>query len=304
MADRYLILGSLGMLGRAWRELLAARGIAFDHGDRDEIDITSAASIARAIAGKGYTHVINCAAWTDVDAAEADEAGATRLNGAAVGLLADACAAHGAMLVHYSTDYVFNGQATTPYRTDQARDPLNAYGRSKAAGEEALERWVLPPLPFRKGSGEGSGLRWLCLRTSWLYAPWGKNFVRTIAGAALARPQLKVVNDQRGRPTSAEHLARVSLSMIESGASGMHHATDGGECTWFDFASAIADYLRRHSPAGTPVAKVDPCTSAEFPRPAKRPAYSVLDLSRTEELVGEMPDWRQNVDEVMKRREG
>ena len=310
MTNRYLILGSLGMLGRAWRELLDARRIPFDHGDRDEIDITDAASIERAMGGRNYTHVINCAAWTDVDAAEANEAGATLLNGTAVGFLADACARHGAMLVHYSTDYVFDGEATTPYRTDQPRDPLNAYGRGKAAGEIALERFGAPSR--REGVGGGlsaSSLRWLCLRTSWLYAPWGKNFVRTIGAAALSRPQLKVVHDQRGRPTSAEHLARVSLAMIEAGASGMHHATDGGECTWFEFACHIVECLRQAQSqregggVSPPLAGVTPCTSAEFPRPAKRPAYSVLDISRTEALVGPMPDWRRNLEDVMQRLE-
>lgn len=287
-APHYLILGSAGMLGRSWREMLDARRIAYVHGDRDTIDITDPASIEGAMKGRALTHVINCAAWTDVDGAETNEAGATLLNGEAVRLLADACARHDATLVHYSTDYVFNGLATTPYRVDQPREPLNAYGRSKAVGEEALER---------------TRATWLCLRTSWLYAPWGKNFLRTIANAALAKPSLKVVNDQRGRPTSAEHLARVSLAMINAGASGMHHATDGGECRWFDFAACIADRLRETMPKGTPIARVDPCTSAEFPRPAKRPAYSVLDLSKTEKLVGAMPDWRVHVRDAVDRRE-
>lgn len=288
MNRRFLILGSAGMLGRAWRELLDARGIPYAHGDRDTIDITDPASIDRAMRGRGATHVVNAAAWTDVDGAEADEAGATRLNGEAVALLARACANLGAVLVHYSTDYVFNGRATSPYRTDEPREPLSAYGRSKARGEEALE---------------ASNAAWLCLRTSWLYAPWGKNFLRTIAAAALAKPELKVVDDQRGRPTSAEHLARVSLAMLDAGATGMHHATDGGECTWFEFARCVVDRLRDTMPKGTPVARVVPCTSAEFPRPARRPAYSVLDLTRTESLVGPMPDWRTHVRDAVDRRE-
>jgi dTDP-4-dehydrorhamnose reductase len=283
----FLILGSSGMLGRAWRELLSRRNIPFTHGDHDRFDITNPTSVAKGIAIGPATHVINCAAWTDVDGAETNEAGATRINGDAVRVLADACATSGAMLVHYSTDYVFDGNATTPYRTDQKRDPLNAYGRSKAVGEEMLE---------------ASRAKWLCLRTSWLYAPWGKNFLRTIANAALTKPQLKVVNDQRGRPTSAEHLAKGTLAMIDRGAKGMHHLTDGGECTWCEFAQEIAEVLRDPGAAGS-VATVLPCTSDEFPRPAKRPAYSVLDLAKTEALIGTMPHWKGNVRDTVRRRE-
>ena len=278
------------MLGRAWRELLIARGIAFTHGDSDRFDITNDAGIASAIKAHGVTHVINCAAWTDVDGAEAHEAAATRINGEGVLIVARACADAGAMLVHYSTDYVFDGEATVPYRTDQPRKPLNAYGRSKAAGEEALELYG------------GPALNWLCLRTSWLYGPWGKNFVRTIAAAALSKPQLRVVNDQRGRPTSAEHLARASLLMIKRGAWGMHHVTDGGECTWFEFARHITHTLVEGGAKA--VATVDPCASAEFPRPARRPTYSVLDLSRTESVIGPMPDWRGLVRDAVLRCEG
>ncbi len=319
----FLILGSSGMLGRAWRELLSRRNIPFTHGDSDRFDITSPAQIAAALHASGATHVINCAAWTDVDGAEANEAAATRINGEAVRVLADACANSGAMLVHYSTDYVFDGNAHAPYRTDQRRDPLNAYGRSKAVGEEVLESF--------RGSGASPGvsgvaqssstvqgssavptpglaprplkeLQWLCIRTSWLYAPWGKNFLRTIANAALTKPQLKVVNDQRGRPTSAEHLAKGTLAMIDRGARGMHHLTDGGECTWFEFAQEIVEVLRDPGAAGS-VATVLPCTSDEFPRPAKRPAYSVLDLAKTEALIGTMPNWKGNVRDTVRRRE-
>jgi dTDP-4-dehydrorhamnose reductase len=293
MSTRYLILGSYGMLGRAWRELLARRALPFDHADRDVIDITDPASLARAISpSRRYSHVVNCAAWTDVDGAEQNEHGAGVLNADAVAHLAHACAAIDATLVHYSTDYVFNGTGASPYRVDGPREPLSAYGRTKARGEEALER---------------SRARWLCVRTSWLYAPWGKNFLRTIANAALARPELKVVNDQRGRPTSAEHLARATLALLDRGATGMHHATDGVSaedgCTWFDFARRITQRLRETSPKGTPVADVRPCTTAEFPRPAKRPAYSVLDLSATESKIGPMPDWRTHVDDAVDRRE-
>ena len=275
-----LIAGGAGMLGRAWRELLAAVGVEHHSADVGEIDITTDAG-AGVIAGGPWRTVINCAAWTNVDAAEKDEAAATEVNGRAVARLADACRRRGALLVHYSTDYVFDGRATTPYRTDHPRAPLNAYGRSKAVGEEALER---------------SRAEHLLIRTSWLYAPWGNNFVRTISRLAHERPTLRVVNDQRGRPTSAEHLARATAALITAGARGTLHATDGGECTWFDFAAEIVR-------VGDSTCRVEPCTTAEFPRPAKRPAYSVLDLSAAEGMIGPMPPWRDNLRDVMRRLE-
>jgi dTDP-4-dehydrorhamnose reductase len=275
-----VLIGAGGMLGRAFREELGRRGEAFTALTRAQIELSRPGGVAAAIPPTART-VINCAAWTNVDGAEASEAEATAVNGAAVGALAARCRELGAALVTYSTDYVFNGAATAPYRTDQARDPLNAYGRSKAVGEELLER---------------SGARYLNLRTSWLYAPWGNNFVRTIARLLREKPSIKVVDDQRGRPTSAEHLARATLALIESGATGTLHATDGGECTWCGFAREIGRLT------GAP-GKVEPCTSAEFPRPAKRPAYSVLDLSQTERLIGPMPDWKANLADVARRLE-
>ena len=142
----------------------------------------------------------------------------------------------------------------------------------------------------------GSGAEYLLLRTSWLYAPWGKNFVRTIARLASERPTLRVVDDQRGRPTSAEGLAETTLALLEAGARGVLHATDGGDCTWFGFAQAIVHGL------GLP-ARVEPGTTAEFPRPARRPAYSVLDLSETEALVGPMRPWEARWADVLGRLE-
>ena len=275
-----LITGGAGMLGRAWRDLLAGAGVEHHAADVAEIDITSEASVA-AVASGPWRTVINCAAWTNVDGAEADEPAATRVNARGVERLADACLVRGALLVHYSTDYVFDGRAAAPYPIDHPRDPINAYGRGKAAGEEALER---------------SGAEHLLIRTSWLYAPWGANFVRTIARLAREKPTLRVVNDQRGRPTSAEHLARATAALIAAGARGTHHATDGGECTWFEFASEIVRL------AGSPC-RVEPCTTAEFPRPAKRPTYSVLDLSATEAKIGPMPAWQGNLRDVMSRLE-
>jgi dTDP-4-dehydrorhamnose reductase len=291
--DRTLILGSRGMLGRAWAGLLAAHGLPFDALGRDRLDLEDADAVRRLDLG-GYSLVVNCAAWTAVDDAETEFERAHAVNAAAVGELARLSARAGARFVTYSTDYVFSGVATEPYRTDQAHDPVNAYGRSKAAGEAMLCELESD---------------WLCIRTSWVYAPWGKNFVRTIAGAARARPELRVVDDQRGRPTSAEGLARSSLGLVLAGTRGFSHASDGGECTWFDFAREIVGLLDRPNKeprqegglSSPPLATVHPCTSDEYPRPAKRPAYSVLDLSETESLIGPMIPWQAALADVVRR---
>lgn len=280
MIGPVLVVGAGGMLGRAVVELLRAAGHVSRAIDHPQIDLADVGSVERAVADADRV-IINCAAYTDVDGAESNVALARAVNAEGVAVLARRARDTGATLVHYSTDYVFSGDAASPYRTDEPLRPLNAYGVSKAEGERALAE---------------SGCSFLLLRTSWLYAPWGKNFVRTIARLAAEKPVLRVVDDQRGRPTSAENLARVTLAMLAAGARGTHHATDGGECTWHEFASSIVGGL------GLP-ARIEPCTSAEYPRPAKRPAYSVLDLTSTEALVGPMTPWREALDLVLPRLE-
>ncbi|MEM6551942.1 MAG: dTDP-4-dehydrorhamnose reductase [Planctomycetota bacterium] len=271
-----LILGAGGMLATAFAQLLTERGLPHRLAGQADFDLTDPAAVNDAIT-PDLTAVINCAAYTAVDAAEEHEDLATAVNGHAVATLADACHTADALLVNYSTDYVFPGNATSPYTADQNRNPLNAYGRSKAVGETALE---------------ASSTRWMNIRTSWLYAPWGKNFVLTMARLTHDKDTLKVVDDQRGRPTSAQHLAASTLAMIEAGATGHHHITDGGECTWHEFTQAIADILGNSC-------DIQPCTSDQYPLPAKRPAYSVLDLSKTETLIGPPPHWRDNLIAVL-----
>lgn len=274
----YVVIGADGMLGRAFLSLFEsraqpARGLLWP-----DFDLTDLASIERGLSGD-VRAVVNCAAYTDVDGAETNEPTALAINGTAVRHLVERCDALGVPLVHFSTDYVFDGQGTRPYPIDHPVAPLNAYGRTKRAGEEAVLASSGPHL---------------VVRTSWLYAPWGKNFVLTIAKLAMERPELRVVDDQRGRPTSAEHLARVTLALLEQGARGTFHVTDGGECTWYELASEVASIV-------APACRVLPCATAEFPRPAPRPAYSVLDLSETEARVGPMPDWRQHVADALSR---
>jgi dTDP-4-dehydrorhamnose reductase len=275
-----LVLGSAGMLGRAWTELLDRERIPANGLDLPGFDITKVESVARAVT-RDFALVVNCAAWTDVDGAEAHEAMAAEVNAAGPGRLAARCRELALPLVHYSTDFVFDGKSRTPYRPEDPPNPLGAYGRTKLGGEAAVA---------------ASGCRHLLVRTSWLYAPWARNFVAAIADAARRKPSLRVVSDQTGRPTSAEHLAAATLRLVGAGAEGLWHVTDGGECTRFAMAARIAA-------ATNPGCRVEPCATAEFPGAARRPAYSVLDISRTEELLGKMPRWEDNLDDVLRRLE-
>jgi dTDP-4-dehydrorhamnose reductase len=271
-----VVAGASGMVGRAVVEALAGRRVSACA--RAELDVTSAESI-RGRVGPGARVVVCCAAWTDVDGAEAQRDAAFRTNAEGPGLLAARCAEVGAALVHLSTDYVFDGRAAAPVATDHPLAPINAYGESKAEGERRVR---------------ASGAAHLIVRTSWVYAPWGRNFVRTIARAAAERERLQVVADQRGRPTSALHLARQLVRLVDAGARGTLHVTDGGECTWFELATEVARRVR-------PACVVEPCATADWPTAARRPAYSVLDVSEAERLLGPMPSWKDNVAEVLSR---
>jgi len=271
-----VVTGAEGMLGRAWTTLLKARGADFVALGRDALDITDAASIDSAVE-LSTRWVINCAAYTDVDGAESNPERADAVNGAAVGSLARRCGRVGAKLVHYSTDYVFDGRARSPYPTDHPRAPVNAYGRSKALGESLLE---------------ASQVDYLLIRSSWLYAPWGKNFVLTMRGLVQSRPALRVVDDQRGRPSSCEHIAGATIALLEREAAGIHHVCDGGECTWYELACAIRDVVN-------PACEIEPCTTEEFPRPATRPAYSVLALDEAEAILGPFGSWQDRVAAVL-----
>lgn len=278
MLERVVLLGAGGMLGRAFADRLGERGFEFEKRVRPELELSDRASVEASVP-KGSDVVINCAAWTDVDGAETHEAEATRINGEAVGWLSERCADVGALLVTFGTDYVFDGRSTAPYRVDHPVAPINAYGRSKAAGERAL---VAGPAAY------------LQPRTSWLYAPWGSNFVRTMIRLGNEHESIRVVDDQHGRPTSALYLAERTLDLVERGVRGVVHLSDGGECTWHELASEIMRQLGLRC-------RVEPCTSTDMKRPAPRPGYSVLDLSATEDLLGPSPDWRTNLAKTLSR---
>ncbi|MGH8060872.1 MAG: dTDP-4-dehydrorhamnose reductase, partial [Pseudoxanthomonas sp.] len=230
--------------------------------------------------------VVNAAAYTAVDRAEDEPTIAFRVNAEAPGRLAEACAASGATLVHYSTDYVFNGRATRPYLEVDATDPLGVYGASKLAGEEAIR---------------GSGCRHMIFRTAWVYGNHGNNFMRTMLRLAAEREQLRVVADQVGTPTTACLIADVTTKALQSGIdrSGLWHLTATGETNWCAFANEILlQALDRGLLARMP--EVVPITTAEYPTRARRPGYSCLDTSRLQVDFGmELPDWRQALVEVL-----
>ncbi|MGA1835584.1 dTDP-4-dehydrorhamnose reductase [Herbiconiux sp. 11R-BC] len=250
---RYLITGAAGMLGRDLQEALAGRDVVAL--SRSELDITDAAAVASALSGIDV--VFNCAAYTAVDAAETDEAAAHAVNADGPATLAEATAANGAKLVQISTDYVFQGSATSPYPEDEPRDPLNAYGRTKADGEEAVLR-------LNPAGG-------YVVRTAWLYGAHGANFPATMLRLGRERDSVSVVHDQVGQPTWTADLARQLVALVDADApAGVYHGTNSGQGSWFDFAQAT------FQEAGIDPDKVKPTDSSQFVRPAPRPAYSVL----------------------------
>ncbi|MFJ6197486.1 dTDP-4-dehydrorhamnose reductase [Micromonospora sp. NPDC092111] len=274
---RILVTGASGMLGRDLLGVLDTRpDLTVTAATRADLDITDADAVRAAVAGQDV--VFNTAAWTDVDAAERDEAAATAVNGHGVAKLAQACAAAGARLVHLSTDYVFPGDADTPYREDAPTHPINAYGRSKVAGEQAVARF-LPDTGY-------------LVRTAWLYGGHGRNFVSTMLGLAATRDHLDVVDDQHGQPTWSYALATRLVALADAALAGrapagIYHGTCSGQTTWYGLTRAA------FALAGLDPDRVRPTTSDRFPRPAPRPAYSVLGHDRWAEAgLPPLPDWR------------
>jgi dTDP-4-dehydrorhamnose reductase len=280
---RWLVVGARGMLGQDLGALLAAEGVEYTALTRAELDLTDPEAVKAAVSG--YDVVANAAAWTDVDGAEANEAAASAINGAAVRNLAAACSDSGARLLQISTDYVFPGDAAEPIAEDAPTAPINAYGRSKLIGEQA----VLELLP-------DSGY---VVRTAWLYGKHGKNFVATILNAAGQREFLDVVEDQQGQPTSTLALARQLLALGRAAyagraPAGVYHGTCSGRTTWFGLARAAFELT------GLDPERVRPTTSDKFVRPAPRPAFSVLGHDRWAAAGLEpMPDWREALGEYL-----
>ena len=271
----WLITGGSGQLGIAVSQELDKHGIAFDAWSSKDLDITQCSTVSKAIEKLSPKVIINCAAWTDVDGAEGNELAAAKINSLGAGNLALSAKLCSAKLIHVSTDYVFSGESQSPWQTSDEIKPQSAYGRTKAEGESrVLARYA-----------ENSFI----VRTAWLYSPWGKNFAKTMTKMAIKGDgEVRVVNDQVGQPTSAVDLAKQLVELGQSTSpAGIYHGTNSGQATWFEFAQEIFKL------AGTDVGRVTPVSSSEFPRPAKRPSYSVLSHDAwASTAVKPMRDWR------------
>lgn len=284
---KVLVAGKSGQLALALQEACRELGLAHVGAGRPDFDILDPAAISRVLEAHQPDVVINAAAWTDVEGAERDPDGATRLNGDAAGRLAAATAQQGALFVHVSSDFVFDGAGGAPYREDATTAPLNAYGRSKLAGEHA----VLAAAP-----------RSIVARTAWVHSAWSRNFVRTMLRLAETREEIGVVDDQRGSPTYAGDLAAGLLTAANklrgagpngSALQGLLHVAPPDAATWADVAE---ETFAASSELGGPSARVRRITTAEFPTPTVRPADSRLDVSRLREVFGvQLPGWRSGV---------
>jgi dTDP-4-dehydrorhamnose reductase len=268
---RLLVTGAAGMLGRD--VVAAARDAGHEVAPlaRADLDITDAAAVRATVLAARPDAVVNCAAWTDVDGAETAEEQATAVNGAGAGNLAAAAAEAGGLLVHVSSDYVFDGRSEEPYEEDAPAGPQGAYGRSKLAGEQAVA---------------AAGGRSAIVRSAWLFGPHGKNFVDTMRRLGAERDEVAVVNDQVGCPTYTGHLAPALLQIAGQGTTGVLHVAGGGRCSWFDLA--VATFAETGLPC-----RVRPQSTADLGRPAPRPAFSVLSSTRPDVPV--LPDWREGL---------
>lgn len=290
-----LVTGALGQLGREMR--IVAKELpdhSFFYTDIIEtegtqiLDICNAGAVCDFVNANHIDCIVNCAAYTNVDKAESDEATAEILNAVAPRNLAEALGPKG-LLIHISTDYVFGGEVhSEPIKETENPCPTGVYGRTKLLGEQYIQQ---------------SGTPHVIIRTAWLYSEFGKNFVKTISSLIASKPSLKVVDDQRGTPTYALDLAYAVKAVIEKysaegadfASCGTYHFTNGGECTWFDFACRIAKEIHRED---FPIA---PCTSDEFPSPTKRPEYSVLDKTKISQTFGiTIAPWEERLTKCIK----
>ena len=273
-----LVTGASGQLGAELCQALAPHGavVATTHA---ELDLADPDAIVATMRRVSPALVVNAAAYTAVDLAEREGARADAVNGVAPGVLADEARRAGALLVHYSTDYVFDGMASDPYDEDAPARPLSAYGRSKLAGERAIA---------------ASGAKALVLRTSWVYGRRGKNFLTTMQRLARERHEIRVVDDQTGVPNWSRELARATSRLVAHGIpwlaerNGLYHLSAHGSTTWYGFARTLL--------AGVPGVTVVPITTAEYPTPARRPSYGVLGTARFERTFGfALDDWRTSL---------
>jgi dTDP-4-dehydrorhamnose reductase len=278
----WLITGGSGQLGIAVSQELGEKGLLFSAWNSKDLNITQGPMVRDFVSDLSPKVIINCAAWTDVDRAETNELEASRVNGDGAENLAMAARNCGAKLIHISTDYVFSGESKTPWQTGDATNPQSAYGRTKADGEKR----ALTADPEKTS----------IVRTAWLYSPWGKNFAKAMALLAInGDGEVRVVNDQMGQPTSATDLAKQLVELGQSNSpAGVYHGTNSGQGTWFEFAQEIFKL------AGADTNRVVPVSSSEYPRPAKRPSYSVLSHEAwAKTTIKPMRNWRIALEEAM-----
>lgn len=273
-----LVTGANGQLGNEMRLLGASSKNNYIFTDVTELNITDKAAISAMVKEHRIQVIINCAAYTNVDKAEDDEATADLLNHTAARYLAEAAKEADAVLIHVSTDYVFHGDKNVPYTEDEPTSPLGVYGRTKLAGEQAIQQ---------------SGCRYLIFRTAWLYSSFGNNFVKTMRRLTSERDTLNVVFDQVGSPTFAGDLARAIFEVVEKeayvGTEGIYHYSNEGVCSWYDFAVEISNLSHTRC-------DIRPCHSDEFPSKVTRPSYSVLDKTKLKKTFGiVVPHWKESL---------
>jgi dTDP-4-dehydrorhamnose reductase len=306
MNPRILLAGSRGQVGRGLARLLPALG-EVTAPDRQQLNLTKPEQIRGVIRTLRPELIVNAAAYTDVDRAESEVAVAKVVNCDAPRVMAEEALKVGAVLVHYSTDYVFDGKKGTPYMEDDPTGPLNAYGRTKLAGEQAIVQ---------------SGVPHLILRTAWVYDRSGRNFMRTILRLATHREELRIVQDQIGAPTWSQEISRATVQILQKlcaqgslreafiGSGGIYHLTARGEVSWCGFAKTILEEASSHlltsswlifATEGRPLItrRITPITTTEYPTPARRPQYSVLSNARLAQVFGvRLPDWRTQLHSV------
>jgi dTDP-4-dehydrorhamnose reductase len=303
MPLRILLTGKNGQVGRDLQHLLP-KSIEVQAVGREDMDLTSLVSIRESIRSFEPNLIINAAAYTAVDKAETDQATARAVNTEAPAIMAEEAKKIGAALIHYSTDYVFDGTSCTPYTEDDATNPINVYGRTKLEGEKNIQ---------------AAGVPYLIFRTEWVYATRGKNFLLTILRLAAERDELRIVADQIGAPTSSRAIAAATSQVVTeelqnnaggtlfASRSGIYNMTAAGETTWHEFAKAIVEEARSAKPAppwlrsatndrSLIVKQIRPIATSEYPTPARRPAYSVLCNARLSETFAvQLPNWRDEL---------
>lgn len=277
-----VILGKNGQVGSALTKLLSAQAVAFDASEIDLLQPDFTDKLSAFLLQYPFATLINAAAYTAVDKAEGERDKAMRINGHAVGELALWCKKHAVRLVHYSSDYVFDGGGTHARKEDEPAAPLSVYGESKLLGEQLIV---------------ASGAEYMVFRTSWVYDATGKNFLNTMLRLFREREEISVVADQVGAPTYAPHLAQATIDALQKFQSGIYHLCGGGETSWYGFAQAILALASRHE-SGIKCLRVQSISTSEYPTPARRPLNSRLDCSKAETLLNvQLPVWEEALKE-------